>query len=122
LLLAREPRRLAHAQQELALDGDRLRPAARCGVDVTQPARETRALRLREPRPLERLGGGTQVTGALAGLGQEVEESRIETHAHEPVVDHLARGGRITLLEVRLREARHPRHTGRYAPLPPPPP
>src|SRR5439155_8022154 len=50
LLLAREPRRLAHAQQELALDGDRLRPAARRGVDVTQPARDTRALRLREPR------------------------------------------------------------------------
>ena len=119
LLLAGEGGRLSDAQQELCLDGEGLRPSPRRGVEVKEAAPKPPALRLREARPLERLGGGPQVAAALAGVGEEVEEAGIEAHAHESLVDHLARGTRIPLLEIALREEREARHVGGRAALAP---
>src|SRR5439155_193953 len=48
-LLARERRRVVDAEQDLALHGDRLGPAAGGRVHVAQAAREARALGMRLP-------------------------------------------------------------------------
>src|SRR5213592_5068330 len=75
-VLARERRRVVDAEQDLALHGERLGPAAGGCVHVAQAAREARALGVRRPRARERVGGGAEVARALRRLGEEHEEPR----------------------------------------------
>src|SRR5439155_1379931 len=81
----RERRRVVDAEQDLALHGERLGPAAGGCVHVAQAAREARALGVRRPRARERVGGGAEVARALRRLGEEHEEPRLGPGLVEPV-------------------------------------
>src|SRR5262249_57607009 len=49
---------------------------------------------------------GALIAELLGGAGEQVEEARVLADLRQSTLDHLAGGGRIALLQVRLREQR----------------
>src|SRR3989442_666048 len=84
-------------------------------------SRRTAAGRYPAPRSQTRraasVRGGAKVTGALAGLGEEVEQAWLEADPHETLLDHLAGRRGITLVEVAFGQQREARHVGGRGPL-----
>src|SRR5207245_11160545 len=105
---------IVDAEQDLALHGERLGPAARGRVDVAQPAREARALGMDGPRPLERVGGGAEVARTLGRLGEEDEEPRLGPGLLQAFLEDAACAGGIVVVEMRLGEEGQPVRVTRH--------
>ena len=86
-LLAGQRRGSPDAEHDLALQAKRVVPAPVRGVEIPQPAGKARTLRLPEARALERLARRAEIAAPLRGLGQQVEQARVETDACEPLIE-----------------------------------